>query len=154
MFLGDYFTDDQISKLNATLSNLKKGTVIKMFIPTTKPPKEKCFIVVGANLSSISLATCYINSKINTNVLNTPELVQLQVVLSANNYDFLSHDSFVDCSQLNEVAYSTILDKLSDTEWRKEIIVGQINETDLSIILDTIRNADTTDPIFLEKYNI
>jgi len=48
--------------------NLQIGSVLKLHVKDTNPPKEKRFIVVGKTIDGICLATVYINSAINKNI--------------------------------------------------------------------------------------
>lgn len=69
---GDIFPFGFRSKFART--NLKVGSIIKLLVLDTIPPKTKYLIIVGLDKENISFATVFINSVVNINVLNTPEL--------------------------------------------------------------------------------
>ncbi|NTU97265.1 MAG: hypothetical protein HGA62_05540 [Chlorobiaceae bacterium] len=56
--LGDFFPES--FKNDFARRNLKIGTVLKLHIKNTKPPKEKRFIVVGKTIDGVCLATLFI----------------------------------------------------------------------------------------------
>lgn len=65
--------------------------------------------------------------------------------LNFNNYNFLSHNSFIDCSKLFIVSKN----KLS-----KEAYKGTLIEEDLKLALGTIKESKTINRILLKRFNI
>lgn len=51
--------------------DLKIGSVIRVYVQDTIPPKEKRFILVGQSYDKLIFATIFINSEINPNVFLT-----------------------------------------------------------------------------------
>lgn len=134
--LGDAFPDDL--RENFANENLKVGAVIKVAVPDTTPPKIKILIVVGIESGKALLATVFVNTDINPNVLNTPELQKLQFALKLDNCPYLSYDSFADCSKMRERNYQDIFNLIKESPSRH---LGRLNDDDLKRILALIKSA-------------
>jgi len=120
--------------------NIQKGSIIRVFVRDTRPPKIKRFIVVGFSQDKVLLGTVFINSEINPKIFTTEELRSLHISIDAANNDFIDHDSFIDCSSIIERSYDEIKQLLSkDTECLK----GIVSETTMKVISETISNAKT-----------
>ena len=104
--LSDAFPDEERKRFAE--SSLVAGAVLKVFAYDTKPPKEKRVVVIAIARSADRVACVYINSKLNERVFPTEYLKTLNPKLDKANRDYLSHDSFVDCSQLT----STLIQSL------------------------------------------
>jgi hypothetical protein len=61
--LADAFSDDQ--KEEFAKRNLKIGSVIKVFVDDTKPPKEKRLVLVGISFDKVFYASIFLNSEVN-----------------------------------------------------------------------------------------
>lgn len=79
MDLSNFLPDD--FKKDFTSRNLKIGTVLRLSVKDTNPPKIKRFIVVGKTIDGLSLASVYINSQINLKVNWNIELQSLSPFL-------------------------------------------------------------------------
>ncbi len=137
MSLGDRFS--QSSREEHAKRGLQVGSVLKLRVVDTHPPKEKRFIVVGLTSDGVSLATVYINSDINLIVNYSPELRQLQHYIESDGRDYLDHDSYVDCSQLitrdrAEIHYALMQ--------RPEAFIGLLSENDLQTINGKILSSE------------
>ncbi len=93
--LGDAFPDDD--KQDFITRQLVPGQVLYLFCDFTRPPKEKYALVAAVEPTPLLFL---INSTIAAFIRSSAESVACQVALSAVDYDFLSHDSFIDCSQV------------------------------------------------------
>lgn len=100
MSLGDKFSIE--FKNDHANRGTQVGAVLRLFVEDTNPPKVKFFIVIGMTDDRVSLASLYINSEVNMIKNYSQELIDLHLPLLTNDCDFLDHDSFVDCSQLQE----------------------------------------------------
>lgn len=120
--------------------NIQVGSVIRVFVKDTTPPKVKYFIVIGFSDDKVLLGTVFINSTINQNVFNTEYLKGLNIPLDAQTYDFIDHNSFVDCSDIKERNFVEIKHLVSnDPECSK----GVVSEETMRIILTTLANTST-----------
>lgn len=59
---------------------------------------NKFFIIAGISGDRILACSVLINSAINPFIMRRPHLLKLQVMIRPNEYSFLSHDSFINCS--------------------------------------------------------
>lgn len=120
--------------------NIQVGSVIRVFVKDTTPPKVEYFIVIGFSDDKILLGTVFINSTINQNVFNTEYLKGLNIPLDAQTYDFIDHNSFVDYSDIKERNFVEIKHLVSnDPECSK----GVVSEETMRIISTTLANAST-----------
>jgi len=78
---------------------LERGLIIHFFDDTTSPPKNKFMVIVGSCDDDLVLATVYVNSRLNTTVLDI-DMQSLNIKIYANNYSFLTQDSYIDCSKI------------------------------------------------------
>ena len=116
------------------------GSVLKLHVKDTNPPKVKRFIVIGITSDKISLATLYINSDLNTSVNWSKELQDLQIEYKADNRDYLDDDSFVDCSKFNIKDTKEIEKMIED---RPDACLGNISDIDLAQLIETIKGCNT-----------
>jgi hypothetical protein len=131
--------------------NIQVGSVIRVFVKDTTPPKVKYFIIIGFSDDEVLLGTVFINSAINQNVFNTEYLKGLNIPLDAQMYDFIDHNSFVDCSDVKERSFIEIKQLLSnDPECSK----GIISEETMKIISTTLANASTISLTKKRKFGI
>ncbi|MFZ4526222.1 MAG: hypothetical protein ACOYOE_11945 [Chlorobium sp.] len=133
MSIGDGFPEEM--KREYAARNLKIGSVLKLHVKDTNPPKEKRFIVVGKTIDGICLATVYINSSMNKNVHYSEELQKLQLFLEADGREYLDHDSYVDCSTLYIKQYPALLHDFSS---KPEALIGVLRDEDLLNVRNTI----------------
>lgn len=59
---------------------------------------NKFFIIAGISGNRILACSVLINSTINPFIMRRPHLLELQVMIRPDEYSFLSHDSFINCS--------------------------------------------------------
>jgi hypothetical protein len=130
--LGDFFPES--FKDDFARRNLQNGTVLKLHVKNTSPPKEKRFIVVGKTIDGVCLATVFINSAINTDVNFSEELRQLHCLLPAAGRVYLEHDSFVDCSTIYVRGYAELYESLKN---RPEAFLGVLDTKDLRMVRST-----------------
>ena len=92
-----------------------------------------------------------INSTINLNVHSTPELHSLQYEIKKEHHSFLIHDSFVDCSDIKEIPFDEIEEKIIQSP---AIIKGKINEQDLNQCLSLLKTSPKLTRRQLKKFNL
>lgn len=138
MPLSDSFPEDFRKEFAAR--NLKIGSVIRVFMKDTKPPKEKRFIIVGQSSDQLMFASIFINSEINIKIFASQELKDLHLELTAADRDYLDHDSYADCSNLKKQDAAGLLKIINDDPSR---ILGNVSETDLREIKVRIKSART-----------
>lgn len=131
--------------------NLKIGSVIKVFVQDTKPPKEKRLILIGASYDKLYFASVFINSEINPNVFYKKELLDLNYKMDFNGRDFLSHDSFADCSMIKKRDSKWLFDLITA---EPERILGVISDEDMEAIRKRIKSARTISPALKKTYGL
>lgn len=149
MSLGDSFPSNFKSEFASR--NIETGTVLRLAVKDTNPPKIKMFIVVGKTIDGLTLASTYINSDINKNINWCIELKNLQIPISEKDYDFLNWDSYVDCSKMisrNTSEITSIIQK------NPGAAIGKIKPEDLEAILETLRNAPTIKGKIKKKFGL
>jgi hypothetical protein len=146
---ADFFSDKY--KEEFAKRNLKVGSVIKVYVSDTHPPKEKRLILVGISYDKIYFASIFLNSEINVNVFPTPTLKNLNVEFKSAEKEYLDHDSFADCSQIQK----------RKTDWLMEIIskdpskiLGELNNEDLELVLAKIKSAPTISPALKKTFGL
>ena len=149
MHLGDLFPQELREQLSD--NNLKVGSVLRFFMKDTNPPKDKRVIVVGFNDDKVLFAYVYINSEINPNMFSTPRLRNLHLPFEANGRSYLTHDSFVDCSQIKEENAQTIRDVMTDNIG---VHIGDLSETDCKKVIDALKTSFRIDLKIKKKYGI
>ncbi len=98
--LGDFFSDELKEQL--ANDNFKVGAIIRRLDNSTTPPKIKRSIIVGFDTSKVFLAYVLINTEINPNLFPTQSLKDLHLELDTIGRSYLTHTSYVDCSQIKE----------------------------------------------------
>ena len=78
---------------------LVPGVVLYLSCEFTNPPKKKYLVL--ANWDPEPLLFC-INSKIHKYLSDRPWLLRAQIKMGPADYDFLDHDSYIDCAQVIE----------------------------------------------------
>lgn len=132
---------------------LAVGSVLFEFVTATIPPKNKYYIVVGISENEVALGTVYINSEINPNIFNTPQLRGYHIPISAEEYPFLKYDSFIDCSHIEERSVSDVLQCLNNDNKRYGYYAS-ISAIELDTVLQTLDNAHTIAPVVKKKFGI
>jgi hypothetical protein len=137
--LGDFFPEDD--KQEYVDRQLKPGQILYLFCEFTNPPKDKYFVLVGfATLPMLFV----INSTINPFVASQPHLRSCQVKLSAADYAFLRHDSYINCAE--------VIGSLSQAQIRQQILAdtarmkGELNVSTKQAILQVVQGASTITP--------
>lgn len=105
----------------------------------------KFYVVAAASENKICICSVIINSKINPFIQKRPRLLARQVQILAENYDFLSHDSFVNCAQpwKGQSDYFTGFKR-----------VGQLNDEDLNLVRQEIISSGMLNEEERELYQI
>jgi len=134
--LGQYFSDED--RNNYIVRQLIPGRVIYIFCPFTDPPKEKFLIIVYWGTKPLLFV---VNSRVPEFIKRKPELSKCQVPITSLDYDFLDHDSFINCSE--------VYDSLESSEIINQIylelgrIKGELSVTTKRQIIAVVRDAKT-----------
>lgn len=107
------------------------GTVLRMMVTDTTPPKVKRFIVVGQSADCLTLASVYINTELNMKVNYNLDLRCQHIELEAIGRDYLDHTSFVDCSKLKIMELEELR---AIIQKRPAAVIGSLNSQDFELI--------------------
>lgn len=116
--------------------SIKRGTVFHSTI-FKDIDHGKFFVVIGENDKEL-VGFFFINSWINQFIQGKPEMLKLQFPISNEDYDFLSHNSFLNCSSLTTIDKSKLSSSIASGETD---IKGQLSNEDISRILEIVRES-------------
>jgi hypothetical protein len=147
--LGDFFSDELREQI--AMHQLKIGSVLRLHDERTTPPKIKLWVIIGLERNNVLLAYLYINSNINPTIFSSPALKDLHLKLEATGRDYLEHDSFVDCSRMNEADVELIKTRMTHDV---RIHLGELSTTDLEDVVEKVKNARTIPRNVKRKYGL
>lgn len=124
------------------------GTVLKLFVQDTTPPKVKYCIIVGACSSEI--ATVFINSELRPEHLPTG-VQSLQFPITTNDFPFLKYDSFADCAEIAERNKSELNTILQSEPGRK---AGVLTKTKIEELVRLVKMAKTISTAEKKKFGL
>lgn len=140
--LGNFFPDD--SKRQFVSQRMIPGVVLYLFCAFIHRPKEKFLALAFVSEGDNSLLTLLINSEITSYAQERPYLLNCQVLISASEYSFLDHDSYIDCANVIDhfdcrKVESELLDNL-------DRIKGNLSATTRADLLTAVQGARTISP--------
>lgn len=127
--------------------HLVPGAVLRLFTPETHPPKIKRFIVLAFDGKAESAAILFIN----TEIPRSPFIRALQYPIKVSEKSFISHDSFIDCSQLYERDLASLRNAFADD---LGIYLSDLPAQDLKAIVLLVQGAKTISPSLKRKYGL
>lgn len=134
--LGDRFPENVRREL--AVGQLTAGRVLYLRCDFTNPPKEKYIVVVAPEDPPLILI---VNSNVAAFINAQPDLKNCQVTLRAADYDFLRHDSFLDCSKtFDSMSRDEIVGQLVADFSR---IKGELSVAARGKVLGAVRQART-----------
>ncbi|TDQ11733.1 hypothetical protein [Pedobacter metabolipauper] len=131
--------------------NVEIGSVIKVFVTDTTPPKEKRLILVGASYDHLHFASVFINSEINPNIFHTQELVDLNYEMLAVKCEFLDDDSFANCSAIKSRTTAWLHQMVMENPSR---VLGVVSKEDMTEIKKRIKSARTITPATKKTFGL
>jgi hypothetical protein len=123
----------------SSIDNLRGLSIVpgSVFLgPWADIDHEKFLIIAGVSKDRILVCSVMINSQINQYILKRPRLLECQVELDGNDYDFLSHDSYANCAQ-------PIKAKLEVFMLKAFKYCGLLTDSDLKEVQQQIINSGT-----------
>jgi len=108
--------------------------------------RSKFFVVIGEDIDRGIVGSLLINSNINANAVCTRELLDCQFPLKSSDYDFLDHDSYLNCSKIFP------LDKVKIRQEANE--AGNLSSKDLPLVIDHIINSEVISMKEKKRYKI
>ena len=109
--ISDKLSNEEKRKYIKSL--IKVGSVFKLYVTDTTPPKQKRVALLGIDKKYISIAIFYINTEIA--IYNLQQgLKSLQMELKSDKNNYLTHDSFLDCAGIHSKNISDLINYLED----------------------------------------
>lgn len=97
---------------------------------------EKFIVVAGVDEDKILVCSVMINSRISQYIQKRPHMFACQVEVKAEDYDFLSHDSYVNCAQPIKASFDYFKDDVQK-------YCGLLSSEDLEFVREAIINSGT-----------
>ncbi len=136
MNLADAFPLE--ARLEFFRGRFRPGAVIKLFCEFATPPKEKRLLVVSILPEPLLLV---INSDINEYKQKRPYLRSQQVCIRAADYEFLDHDSYIDCSRVRDEFTQADIEQVITADTTR--ILGAINPDSIAEIMTVVDDSVT-----------
>lgn len=140
--LADELTQNSINIGDVHLLNLDQNNGITPKSGDTT--RNKFFIVLGFDNEGNVIGGLVINSKINYKL--PPSVTDYQLPVSVEQFPFLEHNSFINCSKIIVAKRS----KFNKTTYR-----GEISDTEMmELIINTVKESPTVNKMQLKKFGI
>jgi hypothetical protein len=136
-----------------SISELTIGRVFELYKDDmSRPPKPKLSVVVGLTDDGSEFATVYINTLINMNFINKPELESLQVEIEPGpTRSFIKHTSYIDCSALKTRFPGSVIDEINNSNGKMH---GLLPREDIKCVIELLQKADSIPSYYKKLYNI
>lgn len=108
----------------------------------------KFFVVVGVTEAEVA-GFFYINSRINTNVNTKEEQLRLQFPISKDDYDFLSHDSYISATNVVTLPRDVIVRSMQSGQ---TLIKGKLLDNHMNDILNKVRSSRLFSKITKDRF--
>lgn len=145
--LGNQFPDE--FKKEYAKRCLQQRAVLRCHVEFTNQPKIKRVIVLGREQDDIG--TVVINSEINANIHHNQFLQNCHIKIDAQSYSFISNESFIDCTEIQEMSYSDLKERIND---KTQIFMGNVPNDLMQQIKHQLENKGLITPNMLKKYDI
>ena len=147
--IGDFLKDDVINSIAS--QSVEQGNVYRIELDRSNgvvpkhgdASRNKFFIVLGYDSSGFVYGGLVINSAINKSL--NYRLQQLMMPISASQYGFLSHNSFVDCTKIMTVNTGKFL------QWK---YLGRLNDEDVELAIGTLEDSPLIKNETLKRFNL
>lgn len=127
--------------------SIRRGTVFHSTI-FEEIDHGKFFVVIGENDNEL-VGFFFINSWVNDFIQRKPEMAKLQFPIAQSDYNFLSHNSFLNCSALTTIDKRKLSDSIASGE---TTIKGQLTNNDIDAILGKVRESKLFSKIEKETF--
>lgn len=139
---ADKLTQNSINIGDVHLLNLDQNNGITPKSGNTT--RNKFFIVLGFDNEGNVIGGLVINSKINYKL--PPSVTDYQLPVSVEQFPFLEHNSFINCSKIIVAKRS----KFNKTTYR-----GEISDTEMmELIINTVKESPTVNKMQLKEFGI
>lgn len=137
MSLGNLFSREE--RLESLHRQFEPGRICYLHCGFTRPlPKNKFLVLLAISPKPIFFV---INSEVSAFIQAREPLLRCQVLVSADEYAFLDHDSYIDCTTvIDALGLDEIITQALDDLSR---IKGILNESSKAKILEAVASAKT-----------
>ena len=104
--------------------------------------RDKFFVVLGFDNDGNVYGGVIFNSFIN---MNLPPNVRAMHLIKGESYDFLSYDSYIDCSSIKIVKKNKLL---------KSTSLGTLEEKDITLVCDKIKSNSRINKAELKRFGL
>lgn len=105
--------------------------------------RDKFFVVLGFDNDGNVYGGVIFNSFINMNL--PPNVQVMQHLIKGESYDFLSYDSYIDCSSIKIVKKNKLL---------KSTSLGTLEEKDITLVCDKIKSNSRINKAELKRFGL
>ena len=109
----------------------------------TRRCRDKFFVVLGFDNDGNVYGGVIFNSFINMNL--PPNVRVMQHLIKGESYDFLSYDSYIDCSSIKIVKKNKLL---------KSTSLGTLEEKDITLVCDKIKSNSRINKAELKRFGL
>lgn len=141
--IGDFLSRED--KREVIVESVACGDVFKMNLTIEEgiQPKhenevsrDKYIVIIDKTDTGDFIGFSVVNSKINNNIKDNH---LSHYPISAKKYDFLSHNSFIDCSEIKEI-------KADRFAYNFDTSCGKIEDYDMNLVIEAIKNSKNMTP--------
>ncbi len=105
--------------------------------------RDKYFVVLGFDNDGNVYGGVIFNSFINMNL--PPNVRAMQHLIKGESYDFLSYDSYIDCSSIKIVKKNKLL---------KSTNLGTLEKKDITLVCDKIKSNSRINKAELKRFGL
>lgn len=134
---------DQTLKAKLIEKILVVGSILRIRVLDTNPPKIKYIVIVAIDGNTATYATIFINTDVNMRVLNTDELLNLQIELTPETCPAVEHVCYADCSKIAE---RNVNDIIALVARNADCHRGNLSKEQKEAILEKLKSASTIIP--------
>lgn len=117
-------------------SSIKRGAILHSYM-FRNIDHGKFFVVVGISEDKVA-GFFFINSNINKFNERSQTLMNAQLFIRKENYDFLTHDSFICATRFTEIKVSQIVKSIQEGQ---TTFVSDLLENDLKELINSVRSS-------------
>ena len=132
------------------IAGLKQASIMPgaVFIgPWEEIDHDKFIVIAGVTQDKVLACMVLINSRINPYIMRRQKMLDCQVYVKSENYDFLSHDSFVNCAQ-------PMIGNTTHFVGDEYKYCGLLDESDLVLVRQSIVESGLLTDEEIEKFDL
>jgi hypothetical protein len=144
-FIGNSFPEKD--KIDFAKRKLVRGSIIYCYAEIAK--KNKRILIIGITNDKYYAGVLLFNT--DKYFIYNKYLSSLQIHFSADQREYLDHDSYLDCSHIHEIENQKLFDTLVNNP---KNFLGSMEKQDFDNVCTTVANAKTMSKKFIVKYGL